>query len=255
MVIYQQFNSAIPYNLDVREYSECDYPCHFHGDFELLVCLEGQSVVNINGESFVLPAGEYTVVLQNEVHGFSLRSGSKLLVAVFSEDYVRDFVREMSGREATKRTVKISSVELNSSLANITPDTPRLIASAALSLLCARFLYYSTECKTSTVRKSTDLVHKMLSYIIEHYTENIKLSDLASAIGYEEHYLSRSLNKAFGKSFTSIVNEYRIYHARRLMNTDPKRTLLEIAMESGFGSLRNFNRVYLAIIGEPPRRK
>jgi AraC-like DNA-binding protein len=255
MIFYQQFNSSIPYNLNIREYSGCDHPLHFHGDFELLVCLEGDCSVTINGEDIILTAGDYTLVLQNEVHGFSLRSESKLFVAVFSEDYVRDFTREMDRREVNGRIVKISEDELYLSLSNISTDTPRLVACASLCYLCAKFLYSSTEVRISNVRKRTDLTHEILSYIIAHYTENIKLSDMAKSLGYEEHYLSRYFNKAFGKSFTSIVNQYRIYHARRLMDADPKRTLLGIALESGFGSLRNFNRVYLEKIGEPPRGK
>ena len=100
----------------------------------------------------------------------------------------------------------------------------------------------------------SDLIHRILDYLNVHYKENIRLCDVASVLGYEEHYVSRIFNKFFGKSFTSLVNEYRIYYARTLMRNDPSLTLAEVAFSSGFGSLRNFNRAYLSIVGKPPKR-
>lgn len=118
-------------------------------------------------------------------------------------------------------------------------DRDRLTLSACLSFACALFLKQCAE-KGVSERKSNrqnELVHGILSYINEHYLENIHLEDIAASLGYESHYISRIFNRFFGKSFTSLVNEYRIYHARSLLRKDSSLTLSEVAFASGFCSL------------------
>ena len=74
-------------------------------------------------------------------------------------------------------------------------------------------------------------------------------------MGYEEHYLSRCFHNCFAMNFKQFVNEYRIQFARRLLEQQPPLPITEIAYMSGFGSVRNFNRVYRAIVGTEPRKR
>ena len=98
-------------------------------------------------------------------------------------------------------------------------------------------------------------MHKMLSFITEHYTENITLTSMAEHLGYEPHYLSRCFHRAFDKNFKEFVNEYRIARASELLNkADGDISITDIAYQSGFQSVRSFNRVYKNSLGKEPRR-
>lgn len=55
-----------------------------------------------------------------------------------------------------------------------------------------------------------------------------------------------------GRTFISWLKEVRIGHACRLLSqTD--QPVLEIAIDSGFGNLSNFNRAFRQLSGRPPR--
>ena len=257
MVVYQNFNSSVPYNLDVREYNDFNHISHLHRDFELIYVEGGELNVSIENEELSIKEGNAVLVLQNEIHSFSTKIHSRIWVAVFSEDYVRDFAQEIEQRRVNSHLIELSVSERNFLLENlIFGDRERFIVSACLAYACGLFLRRCTE-KCASVPKNAvknDLIHGILTYLNAHYKENIRLSDISVELGYEEHYVSRIFNKFFGKSLTSFVNEYRIYYARTLMRNEPKLTLAQIAFASGFGSLRNFNRAYLSIVGEAPKR-
>ena len=113
--------------------------------------------------------------------------------------------------------------------------------------------YYLTVSSIAVTEAVGSVISERETVLSVDYRESIRLSDLATALGYEEHYLSRMINSFFEKGLTSLVNDYRIYHARKLIDEFPEKGLAEIAFECGFGSLRNFNRAYRAAVGRSPR--
>ena len=95
------------------------------------------------------------------------------------------------------------------------------------------------------------LVFRILTYIEEHYTEDITLPEMAEALSYEYHYLSRVLREDLHIGFRSLINQRRCERARELIS-DGDQPLSTIAMLCGFRSLRTFNRAFLAETGITP---
>ncbi|MFK7771808.1 MAG: helix-turn-helix domain-containing protein [Saprospiraceae bacterium] len=70
-----------------------------------------------------------------------------------------------------------------------------------------------------------------------------------------ERYLSHYINTEFKTSFTIFINDLRIEYAYHRLQNDPKfrnYRIEEIAKESGFGSKKSFERVFLAKYNETP---
>lgn len=70
-----------------------------------------------------------------------------------------------------------------------------------------------------------------------------------------ERYLSHYINTAYKKSFPVFINNLRIEYAYHRIQTDPifrNYRIEEIAKESGFGSKKSFERVFLAKYKETP---
>ena len=81
----------------------------------------------------------------------------------------------------------------------------------------------------------------------------LKVADLAEAIGSVEHKVSRAITQGLGeRNFNQLVNGYRIAHACRLLLAHPSRSVLEISGDSGFASLGPFNRAFKAATGTTP---
>jgi AraC-like DNA-binding protein len=83
---------------------------------------------------------------------------------------------------------------------------------------------------------------------------NLKLDDLAASLKINRNQLSQVINDELGQSFNSLINSYRIDHAKSQL-TDKEfdhLTISAIAFEAGFNSLATFNRVFKDRTGSTP---
>lgn len=88
-------------------------------------------------------------------------------------------------------------------------------------------------------------------YLDENYREPITLDQLAARAGISKGYLCRAFKKQMGLSVVEYLTERRIQHAVQLLqDTDDK--ILSIALDSGFGDLCHFNRVFKKCNGLSP---
>ena len=100
--------------------------------------------------------------------------------------------------------------------------------------------------------KDSDLASKVVGYINEHLTDDIKLKDIADELNYVPNYLSACIQKAFGMNLRSLIASVRSDKAKYLLwETD--KTGLEICYECGFGSERSFHRQFKQITGKTPK--
>ncbi|AKK74505.1 quinolinate synthetase [Chryseobacterium gallinarum] len=81
----------------------------------------------------------------------------------------------------------------------------------------------------------------------------LNLIKLAEILLVSTHHLSYVINTGFGKNFFQYVNEYRIEHAKKLLqDSDHKYSILGIAYESGFNSKTSFNTTFKKLTGKTP---
>lgn len=104
--------------------------------------------------------------------------------------------------------------------------------------------------KDSYIRKHiTDLFENEKIYL----NPNLKVSDIAAAIGTNRTYISAYFNKETQCTFYDYVNRFRIeYACKQLDCTDDK--IIQIAETSGFNSAQAFIRVFTKIKGISPSK-
>lgn len=73
----------------------------------------------------------------------------------------------------------------------------------------------------------------------------LSLDDLAQRLATNHVYISRALNRGLNASFSDFVNGLRVEHAKALLAQNDA-TVLEVALDSGFGSKASFNRLFKA---------
>lgn len=65
-----------------------------------------------------------------------------------------------------------------------------------------------------------DRIRKVMSYVEEHYKENISLQDVSDFLGIGKEYFCRFFKKNMGISFLQYLNEVRLSHIYQgLMDT------------------------------------
>lgn len=83
----------------------------------------------------------------------------------------------------------------------------------------------------------------------------LKLTTLAEELSVSSNLLSQAINQNSAENFSGLINRYRIKHAKKLLReTDPSsdKTILEIAMDSGFNTKSSFNRNFKQSTGQTP---
>jgi len=82
----------------------------------------------------------------------------------------------------------------------------------------------------------------------------LRLSDLAAAVGIRPYRVSEVLNRGLQTSFYDLINSYRVAKAQELLCSPASAhlNLLGIAMESGFRSKSVFNDVFKKVTGKTP---
>lgn len=92
----------------------------------------------------------------------------------------------------------------------------------------------------------------MEEYINLHYTEEIRLSQLAELTDMTPVSFSRFFKLRTGKSLSDYIIDIRLGHATRQL-VDSTKTVAEICYECGFNNLSNFNRIFKKKKGCSPK--
>ena len=97
----------------------------------------------------------------------------------------------------------------------------------------------------------TTNINSVLDYIHSRYTYNISRETIASALNMDPILLGTDFKTAMGVSLKQYINQLRLDHAYKLL-LERRDKIIDIAYESGFESLRTFNRVFSNAMGDTP---
>ena len=86
-----------------------------------------------------------------------------------------------------------------------------------------------------------------------YLTPGLKITDVAEALDTNRTYISASINRQIGTSFSDYVNGFRVRHAQALLRRkDPELTLTQIGIQSGFSGDTSFFRNFKKVTGQTP---
>ncbi|WP_128543865.1 helix-turn-helix domain-containing protein [Larkinella soli] len=100
-------------------------------------------------------------------------------------------------------------------------------------------------------------LRQILNYLEQKkaYLEpDLTLDGLAKQLGINRFYVSQVINEQLGKSFTDLVNGYRVEVAKQLL-TDPAKahfSIVGVGFEAGFNSKTAFNTTFKKVTGLSP---
>ena len=81
---------------------------------------------------------------------------------------------------------------------------------------------------------------------------NLKITDLATALGTNRSAISNCINSQRNCSFPQFINTYRVAYAQELLHSQPDIKMAEVWVEAGFSSEASFYRIFKAITGTTP---
>lgn len=221
-----------------KEYGEnFSYPPHMHQCFELAVILEGEMRISVDENTYELSAGDSILIFPNRLHSFSSVK-SKHMLFIFSPKIVQSFTVKYAGMLPSVPTFKLSG-DVIASLGGLNADESTIAIKGLLYSVCAAFEKQVEFCESYSDKEN--LLMRIFAFVDQNLRSDCSLVDAARSLGYDHSYISRFFKKATGMSYNSYVNSCRLNHAGYLLkNYD--FSILECAVESGYKSLRSFNR-------------
>jgi len=94
---------------------------------------------------------------------------------------------------------------------------------------------------------------RILELLEQHLDGDLKLSRLAGECGLSISHFARSFKKSFGVSVHRYLIAQRVETAKELLQHS-RKTLPEIALQTGFSDQAAFSRTFGAVVGKTPRR-
>lgn len=87
------------------------------------------------------------------------------------------------------------------------------------------------------------IMNSAMTFIGEHYMENISLERVALFAGFSKCYFSRVFKQFAGETFSEYLTSKRLNAAMDLL-INTRQPIRKICMSTGFGSMATFNRVF-----------
>jgi len=100
-----------------------------------------------------------------------------------------------------------------------------------------------------TEPQDTAKIDRIYKYVNAHFKDHISLDDIASEVSMTVPAFCRYFKRVTGKTFTQLVNEYRIVHATKLLN-ESQLSITDVCFESGFNNFSHFNKLFKQVIGK-----
>ena len=97
------------------------------------------------------------------------------------------------------------------------------------------------------------LVGDAKNYIRHHYRGRISLDEAAAAVNASTRHFCKVFKEATGMTFTDYLARVRVEKAKHLLR-NPHNRVGEIAFETGFESISQFNRSFKRVTGLTPTR-
>lgn len=238
---------------------------HFHYFMEIIYMVEGTGLMECDGDSYVMKAGDMILFLPRTVHAIYSVDGRTLKYDVIKFDVNRLY---MENSYAPKIPVILNSVNKsrNASI-YFKEEEIRHIPVAEIfwdcckelehknygydvivhNKICSLLMYlirlwvengFDTNATTAYLEES-NLIHTITAYIDAHIGEAIRVEDLAEMCGMSYSYFAKKFKQYYGRSCKEYIEFMQISKAEdMLLFTD--FDLSYISQETGFSDSSHF---------------
>ena len=232
------------YYLIVRKFDELKCVPHINAELEIVFVQRGKLNIYYDDMVYQLSTGEATLIMPYHLHGFESIEDACALVCMFSYSIATEFLEKYATSEIRGNKFKIKS----DTLAYVLPRLDRARHSSDVFEIKSVFYplisdFIGCEFPISTHIGKSRTVNHVLNYFEQHHNEDITLSKIATATGVNTSSLSKIFKEHMGITFHEFVNNVHFEKSRVLLEKSDM-TIAEIAYQCGFGSVRNFNRIF-----------
>jgi len=203
----------------------------------------------VENQEIVLKDNEAVFVPPHTIHNRRIEPGSQVIVLLYGRNWTPDFADLFARNVPAHYTFHLDDPFRELLMEYAEGHQSVYAAKALLYYACDRFMKGNS--LKPQEKKRDDVTVRMLEYIQDNFHEELTLEEFAAKNNFSYHYVSKLVKKSFGISFTELLARCRVDYACSLLS-GREHSITQIAGMSGFGSIRNFNRVFLRVTGLTP---
>lgn len=253
----------MPYKIENRKYAftaqrirELRPEPHIHPHLELIYLKKGSGMAILDNKEYLIGEGDCFLVFSNQIHFYHDKKPLEGYMIIFSPELFVEFKELFRKKTPTNPILHsgdlpediISQLERIREKRNSELAYDEYVAKGFLLALLGQ-MFSKMEFRENPIDQ--DAIKRILTYCVEHYTEEVSLEILAKELYLNKHYISRIFKERMNVNYKDFVNRLRVEHACNMLEKGVSVT--ESAYASGFSSVRTFNRVFTKDMEMSPR--
>ena len=229
---------------------------HWHLEHELIACRNGSAVLSLDGNLLSLPPNSAAFCPSGSIHHIDAdreaivivaQLDPKLLAFLGSNAALRSPV--FADRYGVFESIDVILAELKEHKPYYARRAEAVMLRVCIDIVRAEEAQPHTADRHNALSRYRELLSSLDSDI-----EFITFSEAAKRMHMSEGYFSRYFKHLTGMSFSDYVNLVKVDHAVGILKSAPKTATTELALRSGFNTLRSFNRNFRRITGYSPKQ-
>jgi len=232
---------------------------HYHPELEICLTLESEGRRFVGNQIDDYRVNDLVMFGSNLPHGFTTDVACKQVVVQMNEDFLgEDFLTrpevssiknlfkkarrglEFQGKVKKKCRPLFSQLLATEGFARLRTflEILEILAdSHEVKPICTK--EYSTDFNVDELNR----VKVVYDHVIASFKHDISIKEIADKLNISESGFYKFIKQHTKKTYTTLVNEFRVNHASRLlMNTD--LSITEIGYDSGYNNISYFNRKF-----------
>lgn len=222
--------------------------------FLLMYIQNGEMDLLLNGKRFHASTGDFVLIDCYNPHSYSTKTGCECLWCHYDGNTARGYYNYINERIGNVFTMADSHPVLNKMTSLLrffyhrTPIKEPLM-SKYLNDIMTEFMILPP----ANTRKNNphNIVEQAISYINEHYAENISIEALAAEMNLSQYHFIRKFKKETGYTPHEYLNNTRIASASYLLKLS-NLPIKDICYQTGFSSETVFYNVFKRRMGITP---
>ncbi|MBE6739179.1 MAG: helix-turn-helix domain-containing protein [Ruminococcaceae bacterium] len=223
---------------------------HWHIEDEIIYVDSGEISLYLNNTEFKLKTGQTAFIKSTQFHSIKGNENSIVTVLKANSETVKTVISDrvlncpvLSGNYPVGSIMQEILIEEKEQ-----KEFNDIIINSLVSKLTAE-IFRNEITHTDTLKSKK---HAELLKFIQLNFDDVTFEKARDYMELSSAYFSKYFKKTMGMTFTSYLNTVRVTAAEEELKKGEK-SITEIALSCGFGTIRNFNRVFKEIMGVSPR--
>lgn len=233
-------------NFSVSRNGHYSYPPHFHRSLEILIVNKGAHSVVHNGVPYAVQNGDLFFCSSYDLHSYGVSACGEQddCVLIVPARYTSSFNERNNGYRPS--TPLLHDPALCRELLQIADRWMGSEKNAGVRGAATELALALIESRLQMVpdkeKDETQLIRMLLSYLSEHFREEISLPLLARKFGYTEAHLSRVFHRYTNTGLPRYLNRLRLNYVENRKKNDPDADLTQVIFDAGFRSIPTYYR-------------